>query len=112
MSNAEKVQAEAAELYPEPRAHVKVEYDSRRIRQGERSAFIEGRTVTTRQLEAAAEGLMSTEWDWRNIGPHQHTSTHYSADCPLCRPDYGDNPRRITRAVLEAAGLIVEGDDE
>lgn len=52
----------------------------------------------------AAQQLLDTEWDWRVIGPQKHKERdHYSADCPLCRPDYGDNARRIAHVVLTAA---------
>lgn len=60
--------------------------------------------ITDEAVAAAARTLLETEWDWRVIGPQKHaTERHYCADCPLCRPDYGDNAQRIVRVVLAAA---------
>ena len=54
-------------------------------------------------VERAAEFLLNARWEWRVGEPVTHRAReHYSADCPLCRPDYGDNAKRIVRVVLAA----------
>ena len=68
--------------------------------------------VPDEQIEQIAGRLLATEWDWRVGGPERHTREHYCADCPLCRPDYGDNAKRIVRSVLAAALRVLRAQIE
>lgn len=98
MTTREQVEAEAAELYPTPYDP----YAPHEVFQ-ERAAHIRAKTTSAEQVEAVAMSLRNQlTLPLDEIGVHVVTMSPHQVDYWV----------GLAQVALEAAGLIVEGDDE